>query len=225
MRELWTLRLRWGVTREVIGFALWRNPLLFAELLRCVGLAGQPTGITPLSRCRDFGISNFESGLRGRYCALLFGAIGCSCLGCFDWLSRLLNPQARRLPRHSGTPRRCRFDKFIRRMNLPGTTHLSAFGHSKAVCFETRLGSSAGTRRDHRSKFCSHAGKLPTRLQKRLRVGFVGAAGTKAPAIAHVDFEFVVAQVLEVCDKVPIQQRRSMDPDKSRGLELLLHID
>ena len=128
MRGPWTLRLPIGGVRGVIGFALWRNGLLKNGLLRNVGLAGQPTGFTPLSRCRDFGISDFESGLRGRYCALLFGAIGCSCLGCFDWLSRLLNPQARRLPRHSGTPRRSRFDKFIRRMNLPGLT-----GHAPRI--------------------------------------------------------------------------------------------
>ena len=41
-----------------------------------------------------------------------------------------------RFSKHAGTPHMGHFEKFIRRMNLPGTTNLSAFGHSIRNCFE-----------------------------------------------------------------------------------------
>ena len=33
-----------------------------------------------------------------------------------------------------------RFERFIGPMNLPGTTNLSAFGHSELLCFKRETG-------------------------------------------------------------------------------------
>ena len=161
MRGVWALRLRAGAARAIPCSALWCNSLQLRGLLRCVGPAGQPTGHTPLSRCGDFGLGDFGSGSRGRFRASLFGAMGCRCLSCFDWFTKLVNLQALRPSRDAGTLDLTAFD-----WGGEGNDRLRSLAQWIAVAWVTsRCRPGGPTYRLYVS--CAHAGS-PNRLSSRV---------------------------------------------------------
>ncbi|CAM2067549.1 hypothetical protein SCOR_19360 [Sulfidibacter corallicola] len=103
--------------------------------LRKVGRAGQPTATRSLSACGNYGGNVLRHGRDTERVASLIGISIARCLDRFEKSAQRANLPPRRLSKHAGTPRMAYFDKFIRRMNLPGTTNLSACGHSRWICF------------------------------------------------------------------------------------------
>ncbi|CAM2064401.1 hypothetical protein SCOR_03465 [Sulfidibacter corallicola] len=105
MRERWTLRPCWCSIWEKIGSALWcQSPPLLGSRRR-VGPAGQPTDVTPLSRCGDVGHCDLAGVRYGRKSAPLFGVNHRRCSGRVDVSARRANLQALRPSHDAGTLR------------------------------------------------------------------------------------------------------------------------